>query len=108
MNIRKIIGKMGFAYLGLDVDCDPYFNNNQYNWKPNSSIGLVFGFNNEVVYHHHLSAIHTFKLYNNLMINLERYEDHPFEKGVRMNIEDFISIRNIRITIHNGCTTKCI
>ena len=70
----------------MNTECDPYFNQKIANWKPNQSMGLIFGFENEIVYHQHFSAIYTFKQYSMFMTYYTSYEYHPFEKGTRMTL----------------------
>ena len=77
--INKMAGTICFNYLGMNNECDPFFNNDNQNQKPNSSMGVIFGFDNEIVYHNHFSAIYTFKLYCKFIASYQRYEYHPFE-----------------------------
>ena len=95
------------AYIGINSGSDLIFNSIKTSkYSINETMGVTFGFDDEVIYHFLISLEFTFKQYSWLLLAHTDYDYHPFEKGVKLCIYDVIALRKLYARMYEDIMRK--
>lgn len=95
------------AYVGINSSSDLLFNGRKTSkLSPNETMGVTFGFDDEIIYHNLMSMEYVFKQYSKLLSAHTDCDYHPFERGLRLSIYDYIALRKLYSRMYDDIIRK--